>query len=274
VALTQTHLNHGVPIEAITPQNEPDGGSLFPGLQLDASTEAMWIVQDLQPALRAAGLHPKIYGYDGGGHVAYPHALLSSPARSALSGMAWHCYGGMDAMKIIHGMAPELDQIMSECSPGIVPYPVSEIAIGAVRDWASAVGLWNLALDPAGGPVQPPNSGCWRCTGLVTISEQNHTAMLGIGYYQLGQISEFVRPGAIRIRSERFVSDFHTPSGGYGITAGLDDVAFLDPDGERVLVAYDNSAAPVRFAVQWRKRSFAYTLAARATVTFTWRPPR
>jgi hypothetical protein len=37
-----------------------------------------------------------------------------------------------------------------------------------------------------------------------------------------------------------------------------------------VLIAYDNSAAPARFAVQWHDRSFAYTLQPRATVTFTW----
>ncbi len=158
----------------------------------------------------------------------------------------------------------------SRSSPGIIPYPVSEVAIDATRNWASAVGLWNLALDPAGGPVQLPNTGCGGCTGLVTIDEQTHTAALGLGYYQLGQVSKFVAPGAFRIRSDRLVSDFHSPSGAYGVTAGLDDVAFLNPNGERVLVAYDNSPAPIQFAVQWRGRSFLYTLRPWATVTFTW----
>jgi glucosylceramidase len=118
--------------------------------------------------------------------------------------------------------------------------------------------------------VQVPNTGCSGCTGLVTISEQTHAATFGLGYYQLGQVSRFVEPGAFRIRSDRFVSDFQSPSGVYGVTPGLDDVAFLNPGGERVLVAYDNSSAPVQFAVQWHGRSFVYRLRPWATVTFTW----
>ena len=77
-------------------------------------------------------------------------------------------------------------------------------------------------------------------------------------------------PGAFRIRSDRLVSDFRSPSGAYGVTAGLDDVAFLNPNGERVLIAYDNSPDPIQFAVQWRGRSFLYTLRPWATVTFAW----
>ena len=269
VRFIQAYAARGIPIGAITPQNEPQGGSPFPGMQLPPADEANWIVQDLQPALRAAGLHPKIYGYDGSGDI-YPQALLSSPARSALAGIAWHCYGGMDVMSALHQTDPGVEAILSECSPGIIPYSVSEVAIGATRNWTSAVALWNLALDPSGGPVQQPNHGCPRCTGLVTISEQTHTATLRLGYYELGQVSKFVEPGAVRISSERFVQDYHLPSGRYGVSAGLDDAAFLNPDGRRVLVAYDNSPLPVRFAVQWHKRSFAYKLPPWATVTFTW----
>ena len=47
-------------------------------------------------------------------------------------------------------------------------------------------------------------------------------------------------------------------------------MAFLNPGGERVLVAYDNSSAPVQFAVQWHGRSFVYRLRPWATATFTW----
>jgi glucosylceramidase len=270
VKFIQAYAARGIPIDAVTPQNEPQAGSPFPGLELSPADEAALIVQNLEPALRAAGLHPKIYGADRGAQLYYPQGLLSSPARSALAGIAWHCYGGMDAMSTVHREDPGLPEILSECSPGIIPYSVSEVAIDATRNWASAVGLWNLALDPAGGPVQVPNTGCSGCTGLVTISEQTQAATFGLGYYQLGQVSRFVEPGAFRIRSDRFVSDFQSPSGVYGVTPGLDDVAFLNPGGERVLVAYDNSSAPVQFAVQWHGRSFVYRLRPWATVTFTW----
>jgi glucosylceramidase len=270
VRFIQAYAARGIPIAALTPENEPmvPAGAPFPGLDFPASDEAAWIVQDLQPALRAAGLRPKIYGHDGFG-LAYPQTLLSSPARSALAGIAWHCYGGLGVMSTMHTLDPGAEEILSECSPGIIPFGVSEVVIGATRNWASAVALWNFALDPAGGPVQPPNYGCHGCTGLVTINEQTQSATLGLAYYQLGQMSKFVQPGAFRIKSERFVRDYDTSSG-YGVTIGLDDAAFLNPDGGRVLVAYDNSPAPIRFAVQWHRRWLAYRLVPWATVTFMW----
>ena len=57
----------------------------------------------------------------------------------------------------------------------------------------------------------------------------------------------------------------------YGVTPGLDNVALRNPDGSKVLVAYNNSPHPIRFQVAWRGRAFTYTLGARGTVTFTWR---
>jgi glucosylceramidase len=144
--------------------------------------------------------------------------------------------------------------------------------IGAVRNWASAVTLWNLALDPSGGPVQAPNSGCGGCTGLVTINESNHTVSFNLAYYQLGQIGEFLQRGAWRISSNSFVSYYQHSSSSYGVTSGLDDVAFLNPDGSRVLVAYNTSSAAISFAVDWGGRTFTYSLAPQATVTFRWDP--
>jgi glucosylceramidase len=55
------------------------------------------------------------------------------------------------------------------------------------------------------------------------------------------------------------------------VTPGLDNVAFENPDGSKVLVATNNSETAIHFQVQWRDRAFGYTLAAGATVTFRWR---
>jgi len=49
----------------------------------------------------------------------------------------------------------------------------------------------------------------------------------------------------------------------YGVTRGLDDVAFLNPDGSKVLVDYDNSPEQALFQVAWDGRAFVYSLAAR-----------
>jgi len=125
------------------------------------------------------------------------------------------------------------------------------------------VQLWNLALDPSGGPEET-NSGCPGCTGVVTVSEQSHTPSFGLNYFQYGQTTKYVEPGAVRIFSTRRVSD------GYGVTPGVDDVAFLNPDGSKVLVAYNSRPWPVPLAVEWHGRYLNWTLPGHGTVTLIW----
>jgi glucosylceramidase len=100
---------------------------------------------------------------------------------------------------------------------------------------------------------------------VVTVNSRTHRVAFGLPYYQLGHVSRFLEPGAVRVDSTHFVA---YPLA--GATAGLDDVAFLNPDGSEVLVAYDNTKRPIGFAVHWRSLSFSYKLPAGAMVTFVW----
>jgi glucosylceramidase len=264
------YAGQGIPIAAITPQNEPGVPTGYPGMELSAPNEANFIANYLAPALHAAGLFPRIYGYDGswGG---YPWRL-SAAAGSALGGIAWHCYVGAPwTMSFFHTHAPGLDQIMDECSPGPRPLPTAEVAISSLRNWASAVVLWNLALDPQGGPVEVPNYTCAGCTGLARVDEQTGSFSLGLTFYQLGQVSKFVAPGARRIASTHFVHYAYAGPGTNLASSGLDDVAFRNPDGTKVLIAYNNSTATLGFAVSDAGRYLRYWLGPGATVTLTWR---
>jgi glucosylceramidase len=173
-------------------------------------------------------------------------------------------------MSQLHQSAPALDQIVDECSPEIRGFGTPEFLISSLRNWASVVSVWSVALDPSGGPIQPGNN-CGGCRGLVTIDEQAHTMTLRTSYYQLGQVSAFAEPGAHRIDSPNFVSYGLNSSNIETVSAGLDDVAFLNPDGSKVLVTYNNSTAPISFAVHTDGRYFGYTIPAQAMTTFVWR---
>ena len=269
------YAHAGIPVHAVTAQNEPGTPTLYPGLNLPATSEARWIADDLEPALTAAGQHPKIYGGDlgwGPHNNAYMTTDIFGTARHALSGISWHCYfGSPSVMSQFRRTAPRLDQIVDECSPGLItPTPIAEIVIASLRDWASTVALWNLALDPHGGPVQVPNHGCPGCVGLARIDERTGAVTLTRAYYQLGQASAFVAPGARRIASTHFVSYIYPRSGVNVVTPGLDDVAFRNPDGSIVLVVYDNAGFGVHFAVRWRGRTLRYALAPGAMATLVW----
>lgn len=262
----------GVPIWAITPENEPYSEATFPAMQFSPADEVQFITQDLVPTLHQDGLHPKIYGLDGNDE-SYAEALEQSSAASDLAGIAWHCYGGQQVIGQFHQLYPNVTNLTSECSPGIIPYGASEAALSGLNNSSSLIQLWNLALDPQGGPVEPPNSGCTRCTGLVTVNPQTRKASLRLNYYELGQFSKFIKSGAVRVAASRFVTEFKSPTPPrYGVSAGLDDAAFLNPGGRRVLVVYNNSPVEQYFAVRWRRQTFTYKMPAKATVTFAWRP--
>jgi glucosylceramidase len=275
VKFLQAYASYGVPIQAITPQNEPSsggGGVSYPGLTLPEPNEEQFIAQNLAPALNAAGLHTKIYGNDlSWNSTSYAGALASGSASRDLAGIAWHCYfGSSTAMTQLHQSAPGLDQIVNECSPEIRSFGAPEFLISSLRNWASMVAVWNVALNPQGGPKETPN-GCPSCQGVVTINQGAHSFSFGNEYYQIGQVSSFVQPGATRIDSPNFVTYGVNSSNVESITAGLDDVAFVNPDGSEVLIAYDNSTQPIAFAVQSSTGYFTYTIPAQAMTTFVWR---
>lgn len=268
VDFIRAYASAGVPVSAVTPMNEAGTASEYPGTTLD---EPAFVTNNLVPTLRAAGLRTRVYDLDGSGFSGEEQWLASPSYRATIAGTAVHCYAGLQQMPELHALNPSGSLIMSECSPNHTAYPTAEIAIVSARNYAQAVDLWNIALDPLGGPKQPV-PGCDRCGALVTVDEHTHRARLTRSFYQFGQVARFVRRGATRIASIHLASDFvDSSTGTYGVTTGLDDVAFLNPDGTKVLIAYNNSKARIHFQVTFHTRGFVYTLAGRATATFAWR---
>jgi glucosylceramidase len=276
VRFINAYARRGVRIDAVSAQNEPGQGANYPGLNLPERAEALFISRYLAPTLAAADLHPRIYAHDY--KWLFWHraaALVSQPTVArAIAGIAWHCYdGNPNVMSALHRAQPGLDQIESECSSPVAPGSPAELMIASFRNWASGALLWNLALDPSGGPVEPPNNGCPRCTGVVTVDGRAHSVSYGSDYYELGQFSAFVQPGARRIASNNFVAyNSHTKHHRVNYaTAAIDDVAFENPGGTDVLLAHNNAGAARRFVIDWRRRTLPYTLSGGATVTFTWK---
>jgi glucosylceramidase len=278
VRFVRAYDRHGVHVDALAPANEPVAQTSYPGMYLPSPREARFVRRQLRPALRRAKLSPALLGWDlswgrlpGSNQLTQATHAVRGPA--PLTGIAWHCYFGSPTdMTALHSITPRALQIVDECATGSGdPWPTSELQIASFRNWAGAVALWNLTLNPAGGPVQPPNEGCQGCTGIVTVDPATHTFALSRDFYELGQVSRFVSPGARRLPSIHFVTYGASPLRVPTVTAGLDDVAFRNPGGGIVLIAYDDSSAPIRFAIRWRGRYARATIPAGATMTLRWR---
>ena len=270
VAFIQQYTAAGVPIQRITSQNEPlNTSATYPTMYMDATQQATFIAGYLAPALARAGLATQIATYDHNwDNPSNPETVLGSAAGAFVSGSAWHCYAGNpSAMTQVHTMYPTKGIYFTECTANELSmsfasnlkWDMENLIIGGPLNWAQSITKWNIALDSHDGPQ---NGGCTTCRGLVTIDDTVSPAVVSFNYdyYTLGHISKFVRPGAFRIGATTFGS------------GSIQDVAFLNPDGSRVLIVANDDAIAHTFKVRSGAQSFSYSLDAGAAATFTWPP--
>ncbi|HZO74040.1 MAG TPA: malectin domain-containing carbohydrate-binding protein [Ktedonobacteraceae bacterium] len=259
VKFIQAYQAQGIPIYAITPQNEPlFAPTNYPGMSWAAGDENNFIKNNLSPALASAGLSPKIIPYDHNwDNTSYPSTLLGdTTTRGDIAGISWHCYAGSPtSMTSIHSSFPTSEVYETECSTGAAVAPINTIDLfmQSVQNFSRTVELWNVALDPNHGPH---TGGCPDCLGVVTVDQATGNVTLTNDYYLVGHFSKFAVPGA-----------FHITSNNVG---SVEDVAFKNPDGSKVVVAHNNGSGSSTFQVLWGNQGFNYTLPAGATVTFKW----
>ena len=266
VKYIQAYQAQGLPISYITIQNEPLYiPSGYPGMGMAATDQASFIKNYLGPALAAANIKTKILAYDHNWDALnYPETVLAdSGAGQFVSGIAWHWYGGdVSAQTIVHNEYPNKDAFITEASGGSwqggdangFRAVLDTLIINGSRNWAKGVVLWNAALDTNNGPT---NGGCLTCRGVVTIDQSSGNVTYNVDYYALGHASKFLKPGAYRIASNSFGSN-------------IENVAFRNPDGSKVLIAYNAGGSQSTFKVLWGNESFSYTLSPGAAVTFSW----
>lgn len=269
VKFAQAYQQRGIPIYAISVQNEPlYSTSNYPTESLPASDEADFIANHLGPAMANAGLSSvKIFGYEHNwDNTTYPETVLASSAASYVAGTSFHCYAGdVGAQSQVRTAYPAKDIWFTECTgsvgsnfAGDLVWNAHHLLIGATRNWARAISLWNVALDQNSGPT---NGGCLSCRGVVTIDDSTSpaTVTFNVEYYVLGHMGKYVVPGALRIGSNSFGS------------GSIEDVAFQNPDGSIALLVLNGASSSSAFTVKWKSQTFNYTLPAQSVGTFTWK---
>ena len=266
VKFIQAYEAAGIPIYAVTMQNEPlyipqD----YPGMGMSASEQTSFLRDNLGPAFRAAHLETKILVFDHNWNlIDFPITLLAdAKAANFTIGIATHCYGGTPAAQDeLHNRFPDKGIWLTECSggdwqTGRILQEQARLIISSTRHWAKSVVLWNLALDQDHGPYK---GGCKTCRGLVTVTDTTSpsTTAMTVDYVALAHASKFVVPGAYRIDSNTFEQ------------GSLEDVAFRNPDGSIVLLVLNGSNLPVPFNVEWQGKYFSFTLQGGSVATFRW----
>lgn len=282
VKFVKAYRAAGVPVDAVTLQNEPQNRnpSAYPGMDLRDQEEARLAVA-VGSAFHKAGLRTKILGYDHNwslhpndvgppddpANPEYAKSLLADPeARRYLAGTAFHCYyGDPSRQSELRDAYPDKDVYFTECSgslsqdpattfPDTLHWHTANLTVGAMRNRAKTVITWNLVLDPGGGPH---NGGCGTCFGVMTVDPATGRATPTADYYVLGHATEFVRPGAVRV--------------GSSVAGTVTTAAFRNPDGSLTLLAVNDDwgTGSQRFTVRAGAKAFSSTLPAGAVATFT-----
>ncbi len=261
------HRAAGVPVRALTLANEPKQDTpAYPSMALTAA-QSLSVAAQLPEALQEAGVQDlTVLGYDHNwDDTAYPSALLRDPVGSeVLRGVAFHCYAGEPgAQQVVADAFPTHEVWMTECSGGNwspdfgdnLRWNAHHLLIGNLRSSGSSLLLWNLVLDPSHGPT---NGGCGNCRGVMTVDPTTGQTAYNVEYYVLGQLTEAVVPGAVRLGSTS-----------YG-AGRVESVAFRNPDGTTAVVLHNNGASKQSATVVHDGRSLTVTLAGGAVQTLLW----
>jgi glucosylceramidase len=265
----------GVPIHAVTPQNEPLNRRNSASLYMGWEEQRQFVKTALGPALRAAGLAAKIYAFDHNYNYdnfeaerGYPLNIFADPAAdSYLAGSAWHNYGGRrDEMSRVHDARPDRELVFTETSIGTwndgrnlarrLVEDMEEVALGTVNNWCRGVIVWNLMLDSDRGPWR--EGGCKTCYGAVDIDAAYKNITRNSHYYIIGHLSAVVRPGAVRIATR-------------GEADGLVWSAFENADGSFALVLLNKNSEPRTVSVADGKKQFTHTAPARSVASYLWK---
>jgi glucosylceramidase len=260
----QAYADAGVPVNAVTVQNEVDTeqDGRMPASLWGQEYEAGFVAEHLGRALADAHLDTKIWIIDHNYNLwGRAIAELDDPEVSRyVEGVAWHGYlGEPSAMTRVHEAHPEKHMYWTEGGPS---YTAPDYATdwttwsatfaGILRNWSRCVVGWNLALDENG----KPNIGPFDCGGVVTIHSKTKEITRSGQYWAFAHYARAARPGARRIDSS-------------GEVEGLSHVAFAHPDG-RTTVVLTNKGSARHATLRLADRETSVALAADSITNLLW----
>ena len=261
VKYIQAMKAHGITIDAITPQNEPQHGGNNPSMVMSAQQQADFIKNHLGPAFASANVSTKIIIWDHNcDNPQYPITILNdAAAKPYIDGSAFHLYAGnIDALSTVHASHPDKNLYFTEqwtsstgSFDGDFKWHMRNVMIGSMRNWSRIALEWNLANDGGYNPHTP--GGCTQCKGALTI---DGVISRNVAYYIVAQVSKFVAPGSIRIKSTQ-AGDLHS-------------VAFKTPAGKKVLIVLNDGASDATFNIKHKGKWAVTILPANSAGTFIW----
>jgi glucosylceramidase len=261
----RAYAAEGVPVQAVTPQNEvdTDQDGRMPACIWAQEYEIEFVASHLGPLLDSSGVPAKIWildhNYNLWGRVM--DELEDDQLRKYCNAVAWHGYAGApDMMSRVQEAFPGVEMYWTEGGPDYKDpsYLTDWCKWGAtfsaiLRHGCRSITAWNLALDELGRP----NIGPFSCGGVVTINSRTKEITRSGMYWALDHFSRVIRRGARRFDSQCAASD-------------LQHVSLENPDGQQALVV-TNPRAAREIELRLGNRAARVSLKDNSVTTLTWR---
>jgi glucosylceramidase len=252
----------GIPIDAVTLQNEPEHGGNNPSMLVTPAHAIDFVKNHLGLAFKTANITTKIIVWDHNcDNPNYPITILNDPAAKVfINGSAFHLYAGnISALSQVYTVHPDKDLYFTEQWTGSkgdfagdFKWHIKNVMLGSMRHRSRVALEWNLANDAAFAPHTP--GGCTECKGALTIQNENITR--NVAYYIIAQLSKFVPTGSVRIASDD--------------TGALQTVAFKTPDNKTILVIFNDGNSTEFFNLSCHGKWITYSITAGTAATYVW----
>lgn len=265
VSYTREMAAAGIAIDMLTIQNEPHfEPEDYPGMRVDPPQRAAFVAEHLGPLMDREIPQTRLLDWDHNwNEPESPLAVLAdATAAPFVDGVAWHCYAGdVSAQTLVHDRFPGVETWFTECSAGdwsgswteSFQWSARNLVIGAPRNWARGVVMWNLALDQNNGPHL---GGCGNCRGLITINTQTGAISREPEYYAFAHGSRFLPADPVRVGSAATISN-------------VDAVAFRGAqDGALTLVVFNGKPGAEGLTFSIDGRAYRATMPSGSLATF------
>lgn len=253
----QAYKDQGIPLYAITLQNEPLLEIEYPSCFMSPERQRELVIAT-RKELDDHGLDTKIWIFDHNfrdGWMYVPPILNDEEGYAATAGIAFHDYGGEPAsMSEIKSAYPEKTMHMTERT--VWGTEGADRIAQYFRNWASSYNAWVTVLDSRIGTHQWV--GTPGATMIIQDASDTERYWMTPEYYLLGQFSKFIRRGARRIESN------------YGSPDTVTNVAFYNLDHSLVVVVVNQTDEEQRFRIICEGKQLAANLPAKTVATYRW----
>lgn len=256
VKFIQAYEAEGVPIYAVTVQNEPAySPKEYPSCHWTGEQQRDFIRDHLGPAFAASGIHAKIWCWDHNFNLlSFPQTILRDAAAARfVEGTGFHHYEGRpEAMTTLHEEFPDKSIHFTEGS--VFGLRGANQLVSFFRNWTQSYTGWVILLDEERKPNNGPHHASETC---IVLNTKDKSLQYNFDYFMYGQFMKFIDRDAVRIASE-------------GTKGSPVCVAFKNPDGAVVVVAVNSSAKPVECSVCIGRQCVTPMLPAESVTTLRW----